>query len=102
MTSPPELARHTGGHVVRDTGPLLLGPVHVTFTDLIVCNSRHGASFFDSPVEIIPLPVPTVDSPTARNPARWASSVSSTRVRATTTSSGRWPASGWNSGLSAG
>lgn len=112
------LARHTGGHVVRDTGPLPPGPVHVTFTDhlfgpgpeeavdnvlarcaghplsislhdipqpqegtqrfarrspaylrlaeaadLVVCNSRHEASFFDSPVEVIPLPVPALDSP---------------------------------------
>ncbi|MCS5480350.1 glycosyltransferase [Corynebacterium sp. YIM 101645] len=112
------LARHTGGHVVRDIGPLPSGPVHVTFTDhlfgpgpaeavervldrcaghplsvslhdipqpqegaerfarrrpaylhlageadLVVCNSRHESAFFDSQVEVIPLPVPAVDSP---------------------------------------
>lgn len=117
------LARHSGGAVVRDIGPLPPGPVHVTFTDhlfgpgpqeavdrvlarcaghplslslhdipqpqegaerfarrspayrrlagaadLVVCNSRHEASFFDSPVEVIPLPVPTIDSRYAPEP----------------------------------
>jgi glycosyltransferase involved in cell wall biosynthesis len=117
------LARHTGGPVVRDIGPLPPGPVHVTFTDhlfgpgpeeavdrvlarcaghplsvslhdipqpqegaerfarrspayhrlagaadLVVCNSRHEASFFDSPVEVIPLPVPALDSSYAPEP----------------------------------
>lgn len=111
------LARHAGGAVVRDTGPLPPGPVHVTFTDhlfgpspdeavdrvlarcaghplsislhdipqpeegaerfarrspayrrlaeaadLVAGNSRHEASFFDSPVEVIPLPVPAIES----------------------------------------
>lgn len=112
------LAHHTGGHVVREIGPLPAGPVQVTFTDhlfgpdpeeavervlawcaghplsvslhdipqpqegadrfarrcpayrrlageadLVVCNSRHEAAFFNSPVAVIPLPVPAVDSP---------------------------------------
>ncbi|QGU05342.1 glycosyltransferase [Corynebacterium comes] len=111
------LARHAGGGVVRDIGPLPPGPVHVTFTDhlfgptpeeavdrvlarcaghtlslslhdipqpeegaqrfarrspaylrlagaadLVVCNSRHEASFFPDSVEVIPLPVPPVRS----------------------------------------
>lgn len=139
------LARHAGGAVVRDTGPLPPGPVHVTFTDhlfgpspdeavdrvlarcaghplsislhdipqpeegaerfarrspayrrlaeaadLVAGNSRHEASFFGSPVEVIPLPVPATcgssppsaastctspaTSPTPISPRRWAGS----------------------------
>lgn len=36
--------------------------------DLVVCNSRHEASFFDSDVEVVPLPVPAIDSPYAPEP----------------------------------